>query len=162
MQWVLMAPHPIGSPLDNGFVHIVRPFPPPEEGPPCLSHGSQWVAPFICGWGPLKPHLQRISKITVCSRKPATQSSHGRFVEDPCKTILQGMGLLMQSAIKSVIACRDRDFLYQTPQKALKGDILKGDILNLMFRKGVGGGGWRQTDPQKEPQKFSRNVSPFS
>ena len=30
------------------------------------------------------------------------------------------------------------------------------------FRKGLAGGGWRQTKPEKEPQKFSRNVCPFS
>ena len=30
------------------------------------------------------------------------------------------------------------------------------------FEKGLAGGGWRQTNPQKEPKKFSRNVSPFS
>ena len=29
------------------------------------------------------------------------------------------------------------------------------------FEKGLAGGGWRQTNPQKEPKKFSRNVSPF-
>ena len=30
------------------------------------------------------------------------------------------------------------------------------------FEKGLAGGGWRQTNPQKEPKKFFRNVSPFS
>ena len=59
VQWVLMAPHPMGSPFYNGFVCIVRPFAPPEEGPPpCLSHGSRWVAPPIRGWG--HPSAQRI------------------------------------------------------------------------------------------------------
>ena len=30
------------------------------------------------------------------------------------------------------------------------------------FEKGLAGGGWQQTNPQKGPKKFSRNVSPFS
>ena len=61
VQWVWMAPHPMGSRLDHGFVCIVRPFVPLKNGPPCLSHGSPWVAPTICGWGhpsaqPIKTH----------------------------------------------------------------------------------------------------------
>ena len=30
------------------------------------------------------------------------------------------------------------------------------------FEKGLAGGGWRQTNPQKEPKKFSRYLSPLS
>ena len=42
-----MAPHLMGCPFDNRFLCIVRPFCPPEEWPPCFSHGSRWVAPPI-------------------------------------------------------------------------------------------------------------------
>ena len=59
VQWVLMAPHPMGFPLVCPMGH------------------DGWPHPFVGGTthqlNPLKPHLQRISKITVCSRKPATQ-----------------------------------------------------------------------------------------
>ena len=58
MQWVLMAPHLMGSPFDNGFLCIVRPFVPLKNGPPCLSHGSRWVAPPTSGWGHPSAHAE--------------------------------------------------------------------------------------------------------
>ena len=52
VQWVLMAPHPMGSPpLTMGSCALFAHFPPLKKAPPCLSHGSRWVAPPICGWG---------------------------------------------------------------------------------------------------------------
>ena len=54
MQWVLMGPHPMGSPFDNGFVCIVRPFAPLKNGPPLVvpwvtmgGPTHEWVGPPI-------------------------------------------------------------------------------------------------------------------
>ena len=55
---------------------------PPEEWPPlvCPMGHDGWPHPFVGGathqLNPLKPHLQRISKITVCSRKPGKVEMH--------------------------------------------------------------------------------------
>ena len=75
VQWILTAPHPVGSPSDNGFVCIVCPFPPPEKWRlfvPWVTMGGTthyWVGQ------PLRSThytpLQRISIMAVCSRKPA-------------------------------------------------------------------------------------------
>ena len=80
VQWDLMAPHPMGFPRWQWVCVHCSPMCAPEE-----------MAPLICPMGhdgcppphklvgpPIKSthknlHFQRISKITVCSRKPATQ-----------------------------------------------------------------------------------------
>ena len=52
VQWVLMAPtFRMDSPFYNEFVRVGRAFAPAKDGPPCLSHGSRWVAPRSRGWG---------------------------------------------------------------------------------------------------------------
>ena len=51
VQWVLMAPHPMGSPLDSGFVCICSPICAPEEGPPLFVPWVTMGGPTHCGWG---------------------------------------------------------------------------------------------------------------
>ena len=67
----------MGSPFDNGFVCVARPFAPLENGPPppvCpMGHDGWRMGGATHQLNPLKTHLQRISKIAVCSRKLATQ-----------------------------------------------------------------------------------------
>ena len=72
------GPHPMGSPLDTGFVCIVRPFPPLKKAPPCLSHGSRWVAPPICGWG--HPSAQPIK--TSFTPPPQKNYLHKKIPEE--------------------------------------------------------------------------------
>ena len=45
VQWVLMAPHPMSSPFDNGFVCIVRPCAP-------LKNGTPLFVPWVTMGGP--------------------------------------------------------------------------------------------------------------
>ena len=54
VRWVLTAPHPMGSPFDNGFVCIVSLFDPLKNGPPLfvpwVTMGGpthSWVGPPI-------------------------------------------------------------------------------------------------------------------
>ena len=75
VQWVLMAPPPDGFPLLQRVRAHCSPICLPEEWTPLF---VPWVTTFVGGaiheLNPFEPHLQqRNSKITVCSRKPATQ-----------------------------------------------------------------------------------------
>ena len=114
VQWVLTAPHPMGSPFDNGFVCIVSLVAPLKNGPPLfvpwVTMGGpthSWVATHQLN--PLKPHLQRISKITVCSRKLAKRKKSDRT---PFADLLlrqperKKQGLEGQGAVVSDSVCR--------------------------------------------------------
>ena len=73
VQWVLMAPHPMCSPFDNGFMWIVRPFAPPEGWPPLFVPWVTMGGPTIGRWGhpsaqPIKTQRRRndnINKICI-------------------------------------------------------------------------------------------------
>ena len=79
------GPPPDGFPLWQWVRVHCSPICPPEEWPPlvCPMGHDGWPHPFVGGathqLNPLKPHLQRISKITVCSRKPATGAVRSLF-----------------------------------------------------------------------------------
>ena len=87
VQWVLMAPHPMGPPFTMGVRAHCSPICPPEECVCPMGHDG-WPHPFVGGaahqLNPLKPHSQRISKIIVCSRKPATQHYLSCFFIQKC------------------------------------------------------------------------------
>ena len=61
-----MAPHPMGSPFDNGFVCIVRPFASLKNGPPCLPQDG-WPHPFVGGathrLNRLKPFTEKLNQL---------------------------------------------------------------------------------------------------
>ena len=91
MQWVLMAPHPMGSPLDNGFVCIVCPFPPLKKAPPLF-------VPWVTMGGPT--HLWVGPPISLTQLNPIHRESqnllsvaenrrHKTSVGTPSKVLLQ-------------------------------------------------------------------------
>ena len=81
----------------------------------------------------------------------------------------QGRSWLGYSGNSAEVACNPYPSTRKQCDESENPDAHKGKIRTFAppkklggFEKGLAGGGWRQTNPQKEAQKFSRNVSPFS
>ena len=74
------------------------------------------------------------------------------------KHSLQPLGAGTPSKARSRARLRSQ----QRITRGLQGGVLARQALVGGFEKGLAGGGWRQTNPQKEPKKLSRNVSPSS